>query len=75
MFSQHDLVSKPHAHVCIKHENHRDFPIFSRMGKIVKCANNSDVMTLRAEDDGDVVNMVFESSNGERYVQRVYLSI
>ena len=45
------------------------------MGKIVKCANNSDVMTLRAEDDGDVVNMVFESSNGERYVQRVQSDI
>lgn len=39
---------------------------FKQMGKIIKCANNSDVMTLKAEDDGDVLNMVFESSNGDR---------
>lgn len=25
-------------------------------------------MTFKAEDDGDVLNMVFESTNGERYV-------
>ena len=38
-----------------------------RMSKIIKCAGNNDVMTLKAEDDGDVLNMVFESTNGERY--------
>lgn len=40
-------------------------PIF-RMAKIIKCASNDDSMVLKAEDDGDVLNMVFESPNGDR---------
>ncbi|XP_067935650.1 proliferating cell nuclear antigen-like [Watersipora subatra] len=39
---------------------------FKQMSKIIKCAGNNDVMTMKAEDDGDVLNLVFESSNGER---------
>lgn len=38
------------------------------MAKVIKCAGNSDTMTLKAEDDGDVLNMVFESTNGDRLV-------
>lgn len=36
------------------------------MAKIIKCAANNDNMTMKAEDDGDVLNMVFEATNGDR---------
>lgn len=36
------------------------------MGKIIKCANNNDVMVLKAEDDGDILNMAFTSKNDDR---------
>lgn len=39
---------------------------FYRMAKIIKCAANNDFMTLKAEDDGDVLNLAFESTNGDR---------
>jgi proliferating cell nuclear antigen len=34
--------------------------------KVLKCAGNDDVITLRAEDEGDTVGLVFESQKGDR---------
>ena len=31
------------------------------VSKVLKCAGNDDAVTLRAEDDGDVVSFIFES--------------
>lgn len=36
------------------------------MTKIMKCANNNDVVTLRAEDDGDTAVFTFESADQEK---------
>ncbi|XP_063047391.1 proliferating cell nuclear antigen-like [Engraulis encrasicolus] len=38
----------------------------SRMSAILKCAGNEDAVTLRAEDDADVLTLVFETTNQER---------
>mmetsp|Transcript_24237 Transcript_24237/g.34673 ORF Transcript_24237/g.34673 Transcript_24237/m.34673 type:complete len:261 (-) Transcript_24237:1322-2104(-) len=38
----------------------------ANMGKILKCAGNDDIITLKAEDDGDALTMMFESPNGDR---------
>lgn len=37
------------------------------MAKIIKCGGANDSLVLKAEDDGDVLSMVFESPNGDRY--------
>lgn len=34
------------------------------LAKILKCAGNEDAVTMSTEDDGDVVNFVFESDKG-----------
>ena len=34
---------------------------FSSLSKIMKCAANDDVVTIRAEDNADAVNLIFES--------------
>lgn len=31
------------------------------MAKIMKCASNDDTVTLRAQEDGDTINFIFES--------------
>jgi len=36
------------------------------LAKILKCSNNDDVVTMKAQDSADVVTFVFESKNGER---------
>ena len=38
----------------------------ANMGKILKCAGNDDIITLKAEDEGDALTMMFESPNGDR---------
>jgi proliferating cell nuclear antigen len=38
----------------------------ANMGKILKCAGNEDVITLKAEDDGESLAMVFESPSQDR---------
>jgi proliferating cell nuclear antigen len=38
----------------------------NNMNKMLKCANNEDIITIRAEDGADVVSFVFESPGGER---------
>ncbi|KAI8466741.1 MAG: PCNA proliferating cell nuclear antigen [Monoraphidium minutum] len=34
--------------------------------KVLKCAGNDDVITLRAQDDGDALTLIFESPNADR---------
>lgn len=36
------------------------------LAKIMKCSNNDDVVTVKAQDSADVVTFVFESKNGDR---------
>jgi len=36
------------------------------MAKILKCASNDDILTLKAEDGGDTLTFVFESQKQER---------
>ncbi|XP_002131861.1 proliferating cell nuclear antigen-like [Ciona intestinalis] len=36
------------------------------MSKILRCAGNEDVITLRADDTADLLEMVFESPKGEK---------
>jgi len=38
----------------------------TNMGKILKCAGNDDVITLKAEDEGDALSLVFESPGQDR---------
>jgi proliferating cell nuclear antigen len=39
------------------------------LSTVLKCANNDDSITLRAQDDSDTINFVFESPNGDRTSQ------
>merc|ERR1711937_51295 len=36
------------------------------LSKILKCANNDDVITIKAEDEAEVVTFMFESPNQEK---------
>lgn len=36
------------------------------MSKILKCANNEDTVTMKAQDNADTVTFVFESQNQEK---------
>ena len=36
------------------------------MSKVLKCANNDDVVTIKAEDQADTVHFVFESPNQDK---------
>lgn len=38
----------------------------SSMAKILKCAENNDVITMKAQDDADTVTFVFEANNQEK---------
>ncbi|MCJ1261952.1 hypothetical protein MMC22_001821 [Lobaria immixta] len=38
----------------------------SSLMKVLRCAQNDDILTLKAEDAPDVVNLVFESSESDR---------
>ena len=38
----------------------------ANLTKILKCADNEDVITLKAHDDGDVLTLMFEEKNQER---------
>ncbi|KAH9823565.1 proliferating cell nuclear antigen, N-terminal domain-containing protein [Melampsora americana] len=37
--------------------------------KVVKCAGNDDIVTLRAQDEADVLNVVFETLNTDRVAE------
>ena len=34
--------------------------------KILKCSASNDILTMKAQDNADIVTFVFESKNGER---------
>lgn len=36
------------------------------MAKILKCAGNDDIVTMKAQDNADTVTFVFESPNQEK---------
>jgi proliferating cell nuclear antigen len=36
------------------------------MAKVLKCANNDDVVTIKAVEQADLVNFVFESPNQDK---------
>lgn len=36
------------------------------MSKILKCANNEDTVTMKAQDNADTVTFEFESQNQEK---------
>lgn len=36
------------------------------MAKILKCANNDDTLTMKAQDNADTVTFMFESPNQEK---------
>lgn len=38
----------------------------ANMAKILKCANNEDMVTLKAEDTPDSITFLFESQNGDK---------
>lgn len=44
----------------------------SSMAKILKCSGNDDIITLKAEDNGDQVAFLFESPSNKR---KTYTSI
>lgn len=37
------------------------------LSKVLKCANNDDIVTIKAEDEPDTLNMQFESGKTERF--------
>jgi len=39
---------------------------FVSLSKILKCAGNSDIITMKAEDDGDSINFMFETPSQDR---------
>lgn len=43
--------------------------------KVLKTANNSDVMTLRAEDNGDLLTLVFEDGNNPDRISEFNLKL
>lgn len=38
----------------------------ANMAKILKCANNDDIVTIKAQDNADTVSFMFESPNQEK---------
>ncbi|RUS33035.1 proliferating cell nuclear antigen, C-terminal domain-containing protein [Jimgerdemannia flammicorona] len=38
----------------------------ANLNKILKCANNDDVLTIKADDNGDVLSLVFESKENDK---------
>lgn len=38
----------------------------ANLSKILKCAGNDDTITMRSEDNGDLITFVFEAPNAER---------
>ncbi|KAI7880364.1 proliferating cell nuclear antigen [Lichtheimia hyalospora FSU 10163] len=47
----------------------RNLPLginLTSLNKIMKCARNDDVMTIKADDNGDVLSLVFESKDSDK---------
>ena len=51
----------------------------ANMSKILKCAGNDDVVTLKAEDEGDTLTLMFESEGQDRIADfgtcRLFISL
>ncbi|CAG8578480.1 8637_t:CDS:2 [Paraglomus brasilianum] len=48
----------------------RNIPLGVNLGslnKILKCAGNEDTITLKVDDTGDTLNLLFESQNNDRF--------
>jgi len=39
---------------------------FISLSKILKCAGNNDIITMRADDEGDTINFMFETESQDR---------
>ncbi|KAI7856297.1 proliferating cell nuclear antigen [Circinella umbellata] len=47
----------------------RNLPLgvnLTSLSKILKCARNDDIMTIKADDNGDVLSLVFESKDSDK---------
>ncbi|KAI8337325.1 proliferating cell nuclear antigen [Blakeslea trispora] len=47
----------------------RNLPLginLTNLGKILKCARNDDILTIKADDDGDALTMIFESKDSDK---------
>jgi len=40
---------------------------FAALNKILKCMTSKDSLSIQAQDDGDIVNFIFESADQKRY--------
>jgi len=40
---------------------------FAALNKILKCMTNKDSLSIQAQDDGDIINFIFESQDQKRY--------
>ena len=40
------------------------------MSKILKCAGNDDIITMKAQDNADTVTFMFESPNQDKVIIR-----
>jgi len=40
---------------------------FAALNKILKCMTNKDSLSIQAQDDGDLINFIFESQDQKRY--------
>jgi proliferating cell nuclear antigen len=47
----------------------------SSFAKVLKCAANDDVLTIKAQDDADIVQFLFESSGGKDKVSEYELKL
>lgn len=45
------------------------------MAKILKCANNDDTLTMKAQDNADTVTFMFESPNQEKVSPKIQPTI
>merc|ERR1719362_1910979 len=40
---------------------------FAALNKILKCMTSKDSLSIQAQDDGDIINFIFESQDQKRY--------
>merc|ERR1719420_424289 len=40
---------------------------FAALNKILKCMTSKDSLSIQAQDDGDIINFIFESADQKRY--------
>lgn len=50
----------------------RPMPLGVNLGsltKVLKCAKDDDIVTLKASDDGDILNLIYEAKNSDRVAE------